>query len=102
MVDKHNYLAPLAAEQPEYVKDSEYDTNHKVNFRVILENAEVQSYVPAKENFSLSYTKTRTLRDIVTLHTDFTDTYTYGESDFAYLTVITEEGFTLHDRLILK
>ena len=100
IVDKHNYLAPLATVQPEYAKDSEFDTNHKINFRVILENAEVQSYVPSKETFNLSYTKTHTLRPMVTVHSDFLNTY--GTSDLAFITVLSPEGLPLYDKTSLS
>ena len=36
-----NYLAPLAATQENYSKDADYETNHKVNFRFKVENAQV-------------------------------------------------------------
>ena len=58
-VYKHNFLAPLASEQPEYEKDAEFETNHKVNFRIILSNEEVPTVLPRKEQFEFSYTVTQ-------------------------------------------
>jgi len=55
-VYKHNFLAPLAAEQPAYSKDADYQTNHQVNFRVILKNEEVPTILPDKDAFTFSYT----------------------------------------------
>ena len=54
---KHNFLAPLATTQEPYTIDLNYAQNHKVHFRIKLENAEVsQFHVPAKEDFNYSYT----------------------------------------------
>ena len=55
-VYKHNFLAPLASSQPQYKKDAEYETNHQVNFSVILKNEEVPTELPAKDAFEFSYT----------------------------------------------
>ena len=44
-VYKHNFLAPLASEQPQYTKDADFENNHKVNFSVILKNEEVPTGV---------------------------------------------------------
>ncbi len=41
--NKHNYLAPLAGVQPDYVKDEEYDTNRKVHFTIDIENREMHT-----------------------------------------------------------
>ena len=35
---KHNFLAPLAAEQEQYTLDSDYENNHKVNFKIHIDN----------------------------------------------------------------
>ena len=55
-VYKHNFLAPLASEQPVYEKDAAYENNHKVNFRIVLKNEEVPTILPGKEAFEFSYT----------------------------------------------
>ena len=56
VLQKHNFLAPLAATQENYTLDPDYQNNHKVNFRIKLENSEVSQFqVPGKEMFNLSY-----------------------------------------------
>ena len=55
-VYKHNFLAPLDSEQPEYEKDADYENNHKVNFRIVLKNEEVPTVLPAEDTFEFSYT----------------------------------------------
>ena len=53
---KHNFLAPLSATQEQYSLDADYRNNHKVHFRIKLENSKVTQFqVPAKEAFNLSY-----------------------------------------------
>ena len=55
-VYKHNFLAPLASEQPEYEKDANYDNNHTIHFRIVLKNEEVPTILPDKDAFTFSYT----------------------------------------------
>ncbi len=72
-VYKHNFLAPLASEQPEYEKDAEYDNNHKVNFRIILSNEEVPTVLPDKDAFEFSYTPEHTAWDSLPIGIDEAD-----------------------------
>ncbi len=60
VMNKHNFLAPLAATQAPYTLDADYANNHKVYFRIKLDNAEVSQFtVPAKEEFNLSYSNVK-------------------------------------------
>ncbi len=55
-MQKHNFLAPLAATQENYTLDPDYQNNHKVHFRIKLENSEVSQFqIPGKELFNISY-----------------------------------------------
>ena len=50
---KRNYLAPLAVEQPAYTLDAE---SHRVDFRILIENANTDIGMPAPEDVKLAYT----------------------------------------------
>ena len=55
-MQKHNFLAPLSETQEHYTLDPDYETNHKVYFRIKIENASVNQYsIPDKSKFMLSY-----------------------------------------------
>ena len=70
IVYKHNFLAPLASEQPQYEKDAQYDNNHKVNFRIILSNEEVPTVLPEKDAFEFSYTPAHSAWDSLPIGID--------------------------------
>ena len=44
-VFRHNYLAPLAAKQPDYTLDPDFKNNRTVHFHVKIDNADI-SYMP--------------------------------------------------------
>ncbi len=50
---KLSFLAPLASTQADYVKDPDYDNNHKVHFNVKIDNAEIKRETVAKKDCSL-------------------------------------------------
>ena len=54
-MQKHNFLAPLSDDQESYTLDPDYRNNHKVHFRIHIDNANVQFNVPQKEFFKLTY-----------------------------------------------
>ena len=70
-LNKVNYLAPLAAEQPPYTLDPDYENNHKVNFKFKIENSEITSVLPPQDLFELSYTNSQSLKEVLTVHTDY-------------------------------
>ena len=55
----YTYLAPLAATQPEYSLDPDFENNRKVHFRIRIENAEVpQTTIPLEDcTFSCDLSK---------------------------------------------
>jgi hypothetical protein len=73
MVYQHNFLAPLSATQPEYTKDADFENNHKVNFKIVLENSEVPTVLPSKDQFDFSYTVVHSVWDSVNLPTPISD-----------------------------
>ena len=56
-LDIHNFLAPLAETQENYSLDEDYENNHKVNFKIKIDNKEVSySKLPIEDwNFSYQY-----------------------------------------------
>ena len=50
---KLSFLAPLASTQTDYVKDPDFDNNHKVHFNVKIDNAEIKRETVAKKDCSL-------------------------------------------------
>ena len=56
---KHSFLAPLAATQPDYTLNSE---TRQVDFRIRIENAETDMVMPAPEDVQLEFSNTRTDR----------------------------------------
>ncbi|MBE6311939.1 MAG: T9SS type A sorting domain-containing protein [Bacteroidales bacterium] len=50
-----NFLAPLAETQEAYIKDADYEQNHKVHFNFKLDNKEVRYLIPPKSDFNISY-----------------------------------------------
>ena len=53
-----NFLAPLAQTQDAYTLDEDYQNNHKVNFRIKIENKETSTTIN-KDECSMSYSITR-------------------------------------------
>lgn len=62
-VNKHNYLAPLAAEQTNYRKDDKFEENHMVHFDIKLDNMQIGYHPISVENCQLTYKRGRTLSD---------------------------------------
>ena len=53
-VIKHNFLSPLAAQQPAYTKDADYDNNHKVHFTVKIDNKNTDLEIPPISDFTIT------------------------------------------------
>ena len=83
---KNNFLAPLADNQEDYTLDEKYDENHKVHFRIRLENNEVTTppLVP-EEDFDAIYMVKANVRDSCIVRT--TLVRPGGDKTIAYLTV---------------
>ena len=58
-----NYLAPLAATQESYTKDADYENNHKVNFRIKIDNIPPHSVIIDKDECTLSCFVNKVLRE---------------------------------------
>ncbi|MBO4621239.1 MAG: carboxypeptidase regulatory-like domain-containing protein, partial [Paludibacteraceae bacterium] len=88
---KNNFLAPLADNQEDYTLDEKYDENHKVHFRIRLENSEVTSpqLVP-EEDFDAIYMVKEDVRDEIKLHTP---AMRRGNETLAYITVYPSKEF---------
>jgi len=97
MVYKHNFLASLASHQPQYEKDADFENNHQVNFKVILENSEVPTLLPTKETFDFSYTVAHSTFDSVMVHTDFDYSKYYHYPSPVQITIKDKDGNTLVD-----
>ena len=52
---KHDYLAPLAEEQPNYVLDPEFEDNRKVHFTILINNQAVTSDLDPVESLPFQY-----------------------------------------------
>ena len=96
VMNKNNYLAPLADDQPSYAKDVRYEENRQVNFRIRLDNAEVKPRLVDKDLFELSYIKRVNMRENVTVHSDFANRYTQFPNA-ALITVTAPDGDVLID-----
>ena len=54
-MSKHNYLAPLADNQPDYTLDPQFDKNRMIHFNILLNNEEVPVPELKKEDCRLEY-----------------------------------------------
>lgn len=61
-MNKHNYLAPLAATQQDYSLDNDFASNRTVHFNIKLENKTITQIIPDKSQFTLQATPTASLR----------------------------------------
>ena len=86
---KNNYLAPLAEVQEPYTKDVRYDENHRVHFRVRLDNTEVTPMLASEDMFELSFEKKQNLSETVSLYVDYTNTWNLNT---AKITIINPNG----------
>ena len=93
---KLNFLAPLAATQEPYTKDRKFNENHKVDFRIRLENAQVSHILPAKADFELDYTIRKTLKATVPVKVMFTPRYVATVTNAKYndfhVSILTPDG----------
>ena len=84
---KHNFLAPLANQQENYIKDAEWEKNHKVHFQFKIDNSEIQVLPLSKEDCSLNYT-------INSAYTEGTTSFTIAYEKYAYYTVNPKDYLT--------
>ena len=79
-----NFLAPLADSQEAYTKDADYATNHKVNFRIKIENKRPVTTAIDKDKCDLTYSINRVLKeqmvDVTFSYQDAYETYDAGGS----------------------
>ncbi len=77
-VFKHNYLAPLAATQTNYIKDAAFATNHTVHFDIRLDNMEIGYRPISLDRCGFTFRRGRTLSDTVAY------TVKYDERSLSY------------------
>lgn len=59
----YNFLAPLAETQDNYTLDEDFQNNHKVHFRFVIENKEPTPVTPQKDKCTLSCGINRILKE---------------------------------------
>ena len=69
-LNRHSFLAPLAATQADYTKDADFENNHKVHFRVRIDNAQIMdqgAVTPQNCELIPTFKTTRSIPDSITM-----------------------------------
>ncbi len=99
-LSKTNYLAPLADVQPDYTKDADYDNNHKVNFKIKIDNRLVDSIKLDSSKSELKYKIKRAVRQAgFNVKFNFSDSTftTYDTRSLTEVRILDEENRVLND-----
>ncbi len=108
-ISKHNFLAPLAAEQENYTLDADFDNNRLVHFKVKIDNAQVEKSQLSKDRCKLSYKITRDLSEdnYVSAFVNFSyingdNYYVYDSYSAVYVTITNPDGQVIKDNVTVR
>ena len=83
-VYRHNYLAPLAAQQADYTLDPDYQNNRTVHFSIKIDNADITYLPPSIDECRLEHSFGRCLSDTAVMNIRIADTLAHSVQSIAF------------------
>ena len=83
-VYRHNYLAPLAAQQADYTLDPDFQTNRTVHFHIKIDNADITYLPPSIDECRLEHSFGRCLSDTAVMNIRIADTLAHSVQSIAF------------------